>query len=575
MSQRTIRNFSIIAHVDHGKSTLADRLLEMTGTVPPGKMHDQFLDQNPIERERGITIKMAPVSLSYQGYTLNLIDTPGHVDFSYEVSRSLAAVEGVILLVDGTQGIEAQTLSTLEQAKARGLSIVPAITKIDRAEAKIDEAALELAELLSIDESRVLRISGKTGQGVAELLQAVIKRVPMPSESVGSGRALVFDSAYDDFRGVILFCRVFDGSFIAGQSAHLLAAGQPIVRIEEVGVFKPDLWRADRLSSGEIGYVSTGLKTIQNVRVGDTLAADPTLEPLSGYQAVRSLVFASFFPLDTNLTEKMKSAIERIQLTDSSLLVEPIRSKALGQGFQIGFLGLLHLDIIRQRIEREFDLSIIVTLPKVDLIEKTEGQKTRYLEPWAKVEIVADEFYLGSIYRLMAERRAVQIENRRLPSGRIIFRYEAPIIELFSDLHDQLKSQTKGFGSLSYEFLDYRPGDLKELKILLNGQEQVALSQILPSSSLDRRAKNLVSKLKDLIPRQLIEVRIQAMVEGKIVSSERISPLKKDVTAKLYGGDVTRKRKLLEKQKRGKKRMAKFGSVELPGDIFLKIMERD
>lgn len=566
----SIRNFAIIAHVDHGKSTLADRFLELTGVVKPGGHEAQMLDRNPVSRERGITIKLAPVRMEYGEFILNLIDTPGHVDFSYEVDRTLACVEGVILLVDATQGIQAQTISNAYKALEKNLVIIPVVNKIDLPSADIAKTKKQLVDFLGIQEKQIFSISAKTGEGVKELLDEVIKRIPPPNQFSNSGfRALIFDSYYDSHRGVIAFGRVVDGQIKKGLKAKLFATKETF-EIAEIGYFKPELTSTEILHQGEIGYVVTNLKDIHTVHVGDTLMDTAISQsPLPGYRKVKPTVFASVFPTDTNEFANLKKALEKLYLNDSSLEFVGIHSKALGAGFRVGFLGLLHADVVRERLEREFDLSLVLTPPQVDYrIENRE-----FYEPYTKVFIITPQQYSGSIMQLSEEYRAtfITMDNK----NHITLIYEMPLSEMISDFFDRLKSVSSGYASLDWEFLRYQKVKADKLVILLNGEAVEEFSEIVVEERAYEKAEALVHKLKEIIPRQQYEVKIQAQYKGKIISSLRIAPFRKDVLMKsgkvMGSGDVGRKRKLLERQKEGKKRMKMIGKVEIPKEAFIKL----
>src|SRR3989344_765795 len=560
-----IRNFAIIAHVDHGKSTLADRLLELTGTVEKGKHDAQLLDRNPISRERGITIKLAPVRMNYQGYILNLIDTPGHVDFSYEVERTLACVEGAILLVDATQGIQAQTIAHTYKALEQNLTIIPAINKIDMPHAQVTETKHELGKFLGFRPEEIHEISAKTGQGVAELLSNVVQTVPAPSHTIQIEglRALIFDSYFDVYRGVIAFVRVFDGSLKKGDTVKLFATSMKF-EVDEVGTFHPDLHSQDSLRAGEIGYVVTKLKDIHQVHVGDTIlgAKNANASPVKGYRRVTPMVFSSMFPTDPDDFPDLKNSLEKLALNDSALQFEAISSKALGSGFRVGFLGLLHADVVRQRLEQEYHMSIILTSPTVEYRIAYSTKMGLYEEPITKVTIVTPAEYTGVVMKLCEESRGIftHMDNET----HVVLEYDIPLAELISHFFDSLKSVTSGYASLQWEFKEYRPVDVQKLEILLNNEPVEEFSEFIVADRSYKYGRERVDELKELIPRQQFEVKIQARYRGKIVASARVSPLRKDVTAKLYGGDRTRKDKLLSKQKKGKKLMKNIGSVEVP-----------
>ncbi|MBN2585636.1 elongation factor 4 [Patescibacteria group bacterium] len=599
---KNIRNFCIIAHIDHGKSTLADRFLELTGTVEKRKMKEQLLDTMELERERGITIKLQPVKMQYKGYTLNLIDTPGHVDFSYEVSRSLAAVEGAILLVDASQGIEAQTLAHLHLAQEQGLTLVPVVNKIDLPGANIEGAKSELAYILGIEPGEVLEVSGKTGQNVEQLLDRVIANVPAPAGDLkASLRALIFDSVFDKYKGVIAYVRIMDGK-TQGEQAIKMLATKAESEILEVGIFAPQLKKTEMLQAGDIGYIATGLRDVSKVHVGDTVTlAKPELntelkiknekwkaEALPGYKKVTPFVYAGIFTIDNNDYPRLREALNKLSLSDSSLAYEPETSPALGFGFRCGFLGLLHLEIVKERLEREFDLDLIATTPSVSYevmlgdnstkiisnpTELPEVTRIKHIaEPWVKLELVSPAAYLGGMLKLVQERRGVQKNIEHLDKNRVLVTYEIPLSSIVVDFYDQLKSVSSGYASMSYEFLEYRPGDLVKVDILVGGNAIDALSVIVARGAAQRAGREITDKLKGLIPRQNFKIIIQAAIGGKIIAREELSPYRKDVTAKLYGGDVTRKNKLLDKQKKGKKRMKQVGQVSIPQEAFLKLL---
>lgn len=591
MNQSDIRNFCIIAHIDHGKSTLADRMLELTGTVERRQMKEQLLDSMDLERERGITIKLQPVTMEWEGKTLNLIDTPGHVDFSYEVSRSLAACEGAIVLVDATQGVQAQTLANIHLAQAAGLVLIPAVNKIDLPAAEPDVAAAELAKLVGCEPTGVARISGKTGEGVGELLKRAVDKIPAPAGSPENPlRALIFDSKYDEYRGVTLFVRVVDGSAEQG-SALSLMAGQREILANEVGIFKPVQTKGKQLVSGEIGYIVTNLKSAQEGRVGDTLtsAANSATSPLPGYRDVHPFVFAGFFPASADQYQSLKDSLEKLKLSDSSLVYEPEGSQILGNGFRLGFLGLLHLDIIKERLEREYGQELVVTSPSTDYeVVLTDGSTqtiraaselpdgTRVAEikePWVIGEIVVPSTYVGNVIQLINEVRGIQVGTEYLNEELALLTFEAPVARVLTDFYDRLKSVTSGYGSYNYELSGYRREDLQKLDILVAGKAVDSLSQIVHRSETNQQGRKILEKLKDLIPRQQFEVTLQAAIGAKIIAREDIKAVGKNVTAKLYGGDVTRKNKLLEKQKKGKAKMKRIGQVDIPPEAFMVLVK--
>ena len=581
----SIRNFAIIAHVDHGKSTLADRLLEITGVVSAGKHEEQMLDRNPVSRERGITIKLAPVKMLYGDYILNLIDTPGHVDFSYEVDRTLACVEGVILLVDATQGIQAQTIANAYKALDKNLVIIPVINKIDMPGAEIDKTKKQIIDFLGVKSEEIYEISAKTGQGVLKVLDAVIEKVPKPHVLSNANRitrivnatrialrALIFDSYYDTHKGVIAFVRVFGGSIKRGMDVQMAHEGGTFI-VSEVGIFKPDLTATDEIKDGEIGYVATNLKNIHAIQIGDTmqLPKDNT-PPLPGYKKVKPMVYASIFPTDTNDYLNFKKALEKLYLTDSALDFSGIYSTALGAGFRVGFLGLLHADVVRERLEREYELSLVLTPPQVEF--KVEDGK--FYEPIVKIFIYTPEIYMGAVMKVCEEHRARFITMDNI--NQIALTYEMPLAELITDFFDQLKSMTSGYASLDWEILRYELADANKMELLLNNDPVEEFSEIVVNERAQEKAQFLTKRLKDLIPRQQYEVKIQARYKGKIIASERISPFRKNVlihNSKVVGaGDVGRKNKLLEKQKEGKKQMKAVGRVEIPKDAFMKMFRK-
>ncbi|MFY9484346.1 MAG: translation elongation factor 4 [Patescibacteria group bacterium] len=569
-----IRNFVIISHIDHGKSTLADRLIELTGTVPKEKIKPQMLDSMELERERGITIKMAPVRMLWHGYILNLIDTPGHVDFTYEVSRALSCVEGAVLLVDATKGIQAQTLSNFRLAQAAGLTIIPAINKIDLPSADIASAQAALQALTG----RVpLKISAKTGEGVTELIDRIIHDIPAPTDDEHNAfKALVFDSLYDEHRGVIVYVRVFDGGLAKGATLNFMATGAT-ARVLEVGYFHPERRGALALAQGEIGYVVTDLKSLTEARVGDTVAEIQNTEPIAGFREPKPMVYASVFPVSSADTPLLRKALDKLRLNDAAFQFEPAESKAFGPGFKLGCLGLLHLDIVKQRLEREFGLELVVTTPQVAYRKKSQISNLKsqndWEEPFVRLEIVTPPDYLGSILELINRHRGMVLTNNTI-SESLVIEGEAPLGEIIIDFYDELKSVSSGYATMDYELIDYRESDLVPLDVLVAEEKMEPFSQLIHGSKVNSIARRLVTRLKELIPRQNFEIKIQAAVGSKIIASERISPLRKDVTAKLYGGDVTRKNKLLDKQKKGKKRMRQFGRVEIPTDVFLNVLKR-
>ncbi len=596
METSPIRNFCIIAHVDHGKSTLADRFLELTGTVEKRQLREQMLDMMDLERERGITIKLQPVRMQWQHhgqtFELNLIDTPGHVDFSYEVSRSLAAVEGAILLVDATQGVQAQTLANLYLALEQNLTIIPAVNKIDLPAAQVERGVKELVNLLGVRPDEVLQISGKTGAGVPPLLAAVIERIPPPKPSAGEKpRALIFDSRFDDYRGVIAYVRVVDGEIAAGQTVRFLATGKDS-NVIEVGTFAPELRKGVRLLAGEIGYVATGLKHVADCRVGDTIASAADVPPLPGYRQVKPMVFAGIFCREGNDYPRLRAALEKLALSDAALQFEPENSPALGYGFRCGFLGLLHLEIMQERLRREYGQEVVVTVPSVayqvldakgetSIIRSPQELPTadRYREvrePLMKLDIVTPKTYLGNVMQLVSSRRGEYLNTEYLDEEAAVLHYRIPLTRLLVDFYDKLKGISAGYASLNYEFDSYQPCDVVRLDILVAEETIESLASLVDKDEAYDAGRRIVEKLKTTIPKQQFVVKLQAAVGGRVIAAERISALRKDVTAKLYGGDYTRKRKLLEKQKKGKKKMlaAGVGRVEIPPEAYLSILRR-
>jgi GTP-binding protein LepA len=591
-----IRNFAIISHIDHGKSTLADRFLDLTHAVPERQMRDQYLDRMDLERERGITIKAQAVRITYRHhgteYELNLIDTPGHVDFTYEVSRALAACEGAILLVDAAQGIEAQTLANQHLAEQAGLAVVPAVNKIDLPAADVPEAVRELAELTGVSEDEVLRISAKTGQGVPELLDAVIERVPAPpGDPQGPARALIFDSAYDPYRGVVAYVRVADGSLPSRPRLRMMATGEQS-EAEEVGVFAPEPVAVQGLRTGEVGYLVVGEKDVRIARVGDTvtLAERPATEPLPGYREPKPMVWSGLYPTEGDDYPNLRAALDKLQLSDASLVFEPESSRALGFGFRCGFLGLLHMDIVRERLEREFDLSLLGTAPNVELrVVRGEeiidvhnpsempapGTYDRVAEPMVMATIITPSTYLGPVMDLCRARRGSLEEMRYLSPERVELRYLLPLAEIIFDFFDQLKSRTRGYASLDYELGEYREADLVRVDVLLHGDPVDAFSAVVHREKAQQYGRQMTERLRELIPRQLFDVAIQAAIGSRIIARETVKAKRKDVLAKCYGGDVTRKRKLLEKQKAGKAKMRRVGKVDVPQEAFIAALRVD
>lgn len=586
-----IRNFCIIAHIDHGKSTLADRLLEITGAVSARDMKAQLLDTMELEREKGITIKLQPARMQWKDHELNLIDTPGHVDFSYEVSRSLEAVEGAILVVDASQGIQAQTLANVYMAIEAGLTIIPVMNKIDLPAAEPERVAQEIGNLLGVDPASIGKISAKTGEGVPELLDRIVSEVPAPAIDEGSTRALIFDSVFDGYRGVILYVRLMSGSIPKNAEITLMQSGSESLALE-VGHLAPARVEDDTLEPGQIGFITTNIKSVQFARVGDTvtLTARQAEEPLPGYKKVQPLIFASFYPTSQEEYPKLKDSLEKLALNDASLSYTSETSAALGFGVRIGFLGLLHLEIIKERLEREFDLDLIVTSPSVSYeVERTNGetemieqasalpdqsQIATIAEPWVKGEIVTPSDYIGAVLGLIVEARGKQTKLEYLDQTRAVVGFEAPLAEIITDFYDALKSQSSGFASLTYDWDRYQVGDLVRVDILLAGERVDSLGAIVARSKADNYGRALCEKLKDLIPRQNFEVAVQAAIGSKFIARETIKALRKDVTAKLYGGDVSRKKKLLQKQKKGKARMKQIGKVSIPSSVFMDLIKR-
>ena len=596
MDKKNIRNFCIIAHIDHGKSTLADRLMEKTGQVSSREMENQLLDSMDIERERGITIKLTPVRMFYtasdgQEYVFNLIDTPGHVDFTYEVSRSLAACEGAILIVDASQGVEAQTLANVYLALENNLEILPVINKIDLPSARPDEAKAEIEDVIGLDASYAPLVSAKEGLGIEDVLESVVKYFPAPVGNDNAPlKALIFDSYYDNYKGVILFVRIKDGTVSVGDKIKTFRSDK-VYDVVEVGVFSPGLVPKDRLSAGEVGYIAASIKSILDVAVGDTVtnAIRPAAEPLPGYKKVQSVVFCGIYPLDGSKFNDLKEAILKLQLNDASLIFEPDNSVALGFGFRCGFLGLLHMEIIQERIEREFGLEIITTAPSVSYkVVKTDGEvifvdnpshlpaqsEIEHMEePIVHADIYSPPDYLGQIMDLCREKRGTFLQMIYLDKSRVRLEYDLPLNEIIFDFFDSIKSRTRGYASFDYELKGYERSNLVKLDILLNGEPCDALSMIVHEDSAYTRGRTLCENLKEAIPRQLFEVPVQAAIGGKIIARETVKAVRKDVLAKCYGGDITRKKKLLEKQKEGKKRMRSIGSVEVPSEVFMQILK--
>jgi GTP-binding protein LepA len=608
MINGNIRNFCIISHIDHGKSTLADRFLELTKTVTKDKLRPQYLDNMPLERERGITIKLTPATMKYnfngQNYIFNLIDTPGHVDFSYEVSRSLAAVEGAVLLVDASQGIQAQTLANLYLAQKQNLSIIPVINKIDLPSIDLEAVKKELTELVLVESDQIICVSAKSGLNVENILQAIASKVQPPRGDINQPlKSLIFDSFFDDYRGVVASVRIFDGEVKAGDKIKFLATNVETI-VLEVGVFIPSLQKREKLSAGEIGYIVTGLKDIEKCRVGDTIAlADKNIESLHGYQEPQSMVFAGLFLKEGGQPERLRQALIKLKLNDASLVFEPEHSLALGFGFRAGFLGLLHLDIVQERVKREYGLDLVITSPSVAYKVWPKGKEKENMvyspsdlpdpsqidkicEPWMKVNIITPQEFLGGMMELLstapqdAKTRTNFLsfeylgQEKMNKQTRVIIHAEMPLSLLLSDFYDKVKSVSRGYASYSYQFVDYRPAEVSKLEILVANEPVDQLATIVYKDWAYSVGKKVVESLKEILPRQLFEVKIQAVIGGKILASEKIAAMRKDVTAKLYGGDVTRKNKLLDKQKKGKKKLMKFGKVNIPAEAYLAIMKR-
>ncbi len=596
MDQSKIRNLCIIAHIDHGKSTLTDRLLEVTGTLAKREMVEQVMDQMDLEREKGITIKAKAVRMLYRArdgveYELNLIDTPGHVDFTYEVSRALAACEGAILVVDATQGVEAQTLANLYLALEHNLTIIPVVNKIDLPSARPDESAHEIENLLSVPADDIIRASAKSGVGVEQILESIIAKIPPPvGDTALPLRALIFDSKYDAYKGVVAYVRVMEGELPKNRKIKLMSSGLEIDALE-VGVFRPKMLAGDTLIAGEVGYVATGLKSVRDIQVGDTIthSDSPACEPLPGYRPAKPMVFAGFYPVETNDYPLLRDALDKLKLNDASLTYDPETSAALGFGFRCGFLGLLHMEIVQERLEREYDLNLIATAPSVEYrVLKTSGdvitvdnpaempgadEIVEIEEPWMRIQVFTPKEYIGPIMDLVVARRGTFDKMEYLDEQRVMLGYFIPLSELIIDFYDQLKSRTRGYASLDYAFAEYRVSDLVKMNILVNEEAVDALSMIVHKDYAYPRGSALCKKLKEVIPQQLFPVPLQAALGGKIIARETIRALRKDVLAKCYGGDITRKRKLLEKQKEGKKRMKRFGTVEIPQDAFMAVLK--
>jgi len=594
-----IRNFCIIAHVDHGKSTLADRLLQLTGTISERDMSEQMLDTMDLEREKGVTIKASAVRMYYtargdnQKYEINLIDTPGHVDFGYEVSRALKACEGAVLVVDATQGIEAQTLANLYQALEADLTIIPVINKIDLPSARPNEVAEDVGSLIGIPPESVLRVSAKEGINVDQILEAIVTRVPPPKDAdTVPLRALIFDSHYDSYKGVIAYVRIVEGSLKSTDILRMFAT-KVDMRPVEIGIFAPGMKPVQALGSGEVGYIATGFKTVHECRVGDTItsASAPASEPLPGYFHPKPMVFAGIYPVEADDYSNLRDSLEKLQLNDASLTYQPETSQALGFGFRAGFLGLFHMEIIQERIEREYDLNVLFTAPSVEyqvlMIDNEvipvdspaelpdESKIVEIREPWMTIEIITPTEYYGPIMELVTKRRGIFKQQEYPAPHRVQLDFEIPLSEIIIDFFDDLKSRTKGYASLDYQFLEYRPDELQKLEILVNGEPLDALATIVHKKDAFHKGQRLITKLKELIPRQLFDVAIQAAAGGRVISRANVKATRKDVLAKCYGGDITRKKKLLEKQKKGKKRLKMVGNVEIPQDAFMAVLQLD
>jgi len=586
-----VRNFCIIAHIDHGKSTLADRFLEITGTVRKEEMVDQILDNMDLERERGITIKSHPIQMQYHGYKLNLIDTPGHVDFNYEVSRSLAACEGAILLVDATQGVEAQTVTNAYLAIENDLVIIPVINKIDLPGAEVEQVTKQIVDLIGCGEDEILLVSAKTGEGVVKLLEEVIKRVPPPEIKKDSPlRALIFDSTFDSFRGAIPYVRVFEGEVRPGDVIKLFSH-ESEYEVSEVGIFRLGRVKVDKLGSGDVGYLIAGIKEITKVRVGDTITGkkNPASEPLPGYREIKPMVFSGLYPVNSEDYDDLRSALEKMKLNDSAIIFEPETSAALGFGFRVGYLGLLHMEVVQERLEREFNLELVTTMPNVKYVAVLKtGEEVEidnpgkmppqaeidYLkEPYIRAEMITPTEYIGNIIQLCKDKRGIYKSTHYLDPKKVLIVFELPLAEVIVDFYDRLKSISRGYASFDYEHIGFRRGELVKLDILIAGESVDALSVITHRDKAYYQGRELCRKLKELIPRQLFEVAIQAAIGNKVIARETIKPLRKNVTAKCYGGDITRKKKLLEKQKEGKKRLKQIGRVEVPQEAFFALLK--
>ena len=592
--QDKIRNFSIIAHIDHGKSTLADRLIEFTGGISEREKEDQLLDSMDIEKERGITIKAQSVRLEYKGYILNLIDTPGHVDFSYEVSKSLKSSEGALLVVDATQGVEAQTLANVYMAVENDLEIIPVINKIDLPSAEPERVAEEIEQTIGIDASDAILVSAKTGIGIEELLNAIVERIPAPSgDEKAPTKALIYDSWFDNYLGAVCLVRVFDGSIKKNQEVLVMGTGKKHKVLDLYYPHPIKKLKTDEIKTGEIGVVVMGLKNVADIRVGDTItdAKNPAKEPASEFEEAKSFVFAGIYPIDTDKFDDLRDALEKLKLNDASITFEPETSQALGFGFRVGFLGMLHMEVVKERLEREFGIELIATAPSVTYkVKLTDGSEIeisnpselpppnkidKIYEPYVKATILTPSEFVGNLITFMNEKRGVQVKMDYLSPERVLLEYEIPLNEIVTDFYDKLKTLTKGYASFDYEPIGYKEGDLVKMDIRVAGEVVDALSVIVPKDKAERRGRELIKVMKELIPRQLFEVAIQASIGNKIIARETVKALRKDVTAKCYGGDISRKRKLLEKQKQGKKRMKAIGKVNIPQEAFLSVLKID
>ncbi|AZV47024.1 elongation factor 4 [Nautilia sp. PV-1] len=592
--QDKIRNFSIIAHIDHGKSTLADRLIEFTGGVSEREREDQLLDSMDIEKERGITIKAQSVRLEYKGHILNLIDTPGHVDFSYEVSKSLKSSEGALLVVDATQGVEAQTLANVYMAVENDLEIIPVINKIDLPSAEPERVAEEIEQTIGIDASDAILVSAKTGIGIEELLDAIVERVPAPNgDPEAPAKALIYDSWFDNYLGAVCLVRMFDGSIKKGQEVLVMGTGKKHKVLDLYYPHPVKKLKTDEIKTGEIGVVVMGLKNVADIRVGDTItdAKNPAEEPADEFEEAKSFVFAGIYPIDTDKYDDLRDALEKLQLNDASITFEPETSQALGFGFRVGFLGMLHMEVVKERLEREFGIELIATAPSVTYkVKLTDGSELeisnpselpapnkidKIYEPYVKATILTPNEFVGNLIQFLNEKRGVQVKMDYLSPERVLLEYEIPLNEIVTDFYDKLKTLTKGYASFDYEPIGYREGDLVKMDIRVAGEPVDALSVIVPKDKAERRGRELIKVMKELIPRQLFEVAIQASIGNKIIARETVKALRKDVTAKCYGGDISRKRKLLEKQKKGKKRMKAIGKVNIPQEAFLSVLKID